>query len=114
MAADRDAASESGVDGTTAASRLVNEGAEAGVAPGDRQDARPGDTPKVGDVRSAATKPHFSVDFEDEQDGGWWRPLCNCGWEGGLFPGAEDACDALMQHAYEQGILDERKGHVPR
>ena len=63
------AASESGVDGTTAASRLVNEGAEAGVAPGDRQDARPGDTPKVGDVRSAAIAQ--ALDVAEAIEGAW-------------------------------------------
>jgi hypothetical protein len=32
-------------------------------------------------------------------DEGWWPALCFCGWDGGLFPSAEDAADALMQHA---------------
>lgn len=49
-----------------------------------------------------------------EDDDGWWKPACCCGKELGIFPTAEDAADALMQHAYEQGILDERSGRVPR
>lgn len=53
-------------------------------------------------------KQHFSVDlFED--DNGWFPVQCECGWRGGVFPTAEDACDALMQHAREQGYLEAKR-----
>lgn len=43
---------------------------------------------------------HFSTDFF-EDDGGWWPARCHCGWDGGMFPAAEDAADALMDHAQD-------------
>lgn len=48
---------------------------------------------------------HYSVDLT-ENDEGWYIGVCNCGWGGALYPSAEDACDALMDHAYEAGVLD--------
>lgn len=53
---------------------------------------------------------HFSKPgtLEETRDG-WVKPVCNCKKKLGVYPGVEDAADALMQHAYEQGILDERK-----
>jgi hypothetical protein len=47
---------------------------------------------------------HYSVDLF-ENDEGWFRGVCVCGWDGGMFPTAEDACDALMGHAYYEGAL---------
>lgn len=58
------------------------------------------------------TAPHISDEFEEKD--GWWEPTCACGATLGVFPDVETAADALMEHAYEQGILDERHGHVPR
>lgn len=49
---------------------------------------------------------HFSVDFAENAEG-WWVPRCMCEWEGGPCPTAEDACDALMDHAYESGVEKE-------
>lgn len=48
---------------------------------------------------------HYTESFEPDAEG-WWRARCVCGRELGVFPTDEDACDALMEHAYEQGILD--------
>lgn len=48
---------------------------------------------------------HYSIDFERD-DEGWWIGRCKCGWEGGWFPDAEDAADALMDHAYTEGVAD--------
>lgn len=45
---------------------------------------------------------HFSVDFERD-DEGWWPGRCHCGWNGGMYPDAEDAADALMDHAQDVG-----------
>lgn len=46
---------------------------------------------------------HYSDEFEPNGDG-WWNARCVCGWsQGGVFPTAEDACDALMDHAYNAG-----------
>jgi hypothetical protein len=45
---------------------------------------------------------HYSVDFYEEAS--WWEAKCNCGANLGVFPDAETACDALMQHAYEEGV----------
>lgn len=46
---------------------------------------------------------HYSVDLYPD-DEGWFHARCNCGWEApGVYPTAEDACDALMDHAYEAG-----------
>lgn len=53
--------------------------------------------------------PHYSAGFE-QNDEGWYEPECNCGWKFGPCPDAETAADALMQHAYEQGIIDQRAG----
>jgi hypothetical protein len=47
---------------------------------------------------------HYSADFY-ANDEGWWEAVCNCGANLGVFPDAETACDALMQHAYEEGRL---------
>jgi len=54
---------------------------------------------------------HYSVEFEQNAEG-WFEPKCSCGQQLGVFPDAETAADALMQHAYEQGVLDERKHRV--
>jgi hypothetical protein len=48
---------------------------------------------------------HYSVGFERD-DEGWWLGRCHCGWEGGMYPDAEDAADALMDHAYACGVAD--------
>jgi hypothetical protein len=48
---------------------------------------------------------HYSVEFE-QNDEGWWLGRCHCGADLGFFPDAEDACDALMDHAYEAGAAD--------
>lgn len=61
---------------------------------------------------AASREPHYTVEFAEHE--GWWRARCNCGADLGVYPDGEDAADALMQHAYEQGVLDERNGHVPR
>lgn len=49
--------------------------------------------------------PHFTVAFE-ESERGWWIPRCSCGAKGEAYPTAEDACDALMEHAYQCGYAD--------
>jgi len=51
---------------------------------------------------------HYSVDFAPD-DEGWYEGRCNCGATLGLFPTAEDTCDALMQHAREQGYLEAQR-----
>ncbi len=48
---------------------------------------------------------HVTIRLE-ENDEGWWEAICQCNWYGGLFPTAEDAADALMDHAYTEGIED--------
>ena len=48
---------------------------------------------------------HYSVALEETAEG-WFPGRCNCGWDGGDFPTAEDACDALMDHAYGEGAAD--------
>jgi hypothetical protein len=39
-------------------------------------------------------------------EGGWYRARCECGWNVAPFPGIEDAVDALMDHAYLEGMDD--------
>lgn len=51
---------------------------------------------------------HYSVDL-NENDEGWFIGVCNCGWGGAPYPSAEDACDALMDHAYEAGVADAKR-----
>ena len=46
---------------------------------------------------------HYSVEFERD-GGGWWPGRCQCGWDGGMYPDAEDAADALMDHAFAAGL----------
>ncbi len=46
---------------------------------------------------NAANVPHYSIGFWEFE--GWWPAECVCGWDGGVYPSAEDACDALMDHA---------------
>lgn len=48
---------------------------------------------------------HYSIALEQDAEG-WWPGDCKCGWRGGMYPSAEDACDALMDHAYAVGIED--------
>jgi hypothetical protein len=55
---------------------------------------------------------HYTLDFEENAEG-WWKPRCVCGYVPGAFPTGEDAADALMQHAYEQGILDATRASRP-
>lgn len=50
---------------------------------------------------------HYSVNFEPNERG-WIHAECQCGWVFGLCPNAEDAADALMEHAYEQAVLENR------
>ena len=45
---------------------------------------------------------HYSVALEPDEDQ-WYPGRCSCGYHAGMFPTAEDACDALMDHAYEAG-----------
>lgn len=52
-----------------------------------------------------AVSDHYSVDFVQDHQG-WWQGRCNCGLDLGVFPDPEDACDALMDHAYEAGTAD--------
>lgn len=47
---------------------------------------------------------HYSLDLEPD-DQGWFTAKCNCGWEAVGYPTAEDTCDALMQHAFEAGLV---------
>ena len=56
---------------------------------------------------------HWTLDFERD-DEGWWHGRCTCGWDGGEYPDAEDAADALMEHAYACGAVDatERAGRT--
>lgn len=49
-----------------------------------------------------AEQAHYTVDLEPDAEG-WFLARCDCGWLAGPFPAAEDAADALMDHAYEQG-----------
>lgn len=51
---------------------------------------------------------HMSTGLHEDDDG-FWRAACMCGTALGAFPSAEDACDALMQHAREQGFLEARQ-----
>lgn len=51
---------------------------------------------------SAIDCAHYSVEF-GESDDGWWIAVCSCGANLGVFPDAETTCDALMEHAYEEG-----------
>lgn len=51
---------------------------------------------------------HYTVDFEPD-DAEWWPAVCVCGKKLGVFPTAEDACDALMQHARVQGYLEAKR-----
>lgn len=55
---------------------------------------------------------HYASDFTADDDG-FWPGKCECGWNGGLFPGPEDAADALMDHAYEHGWKGCRRVHLP-
>ena len=48
---------------------------------------------------------HFTNDLTENAEG-WWPAVCECGWQGGMYPSPEDAADGLMQHAYEAGWLD--------
>lgn len=51
---------------------------------------------------------HYSVELCLNEEG-WWHGRCHCGLDLGMFPDAEDACDALMDHAYEVGAADVTK-----
>ena len=48
---------------------------------------------------------HYSVALEPDEDD-WYDGRCHCGKDLGKFPTAEDACDALMDHAYFEGVAD--------
>lgn len=58
-----------------------------------------------------AADAHYSVNFE-ENDEGWYVPECQCGWTWAPVPDAETAADALMEHAYVQGVRDHKKGRA--
>ena len=49
---------------------------------------------------------HCSDEWGYEYEGGFVKARCRCGWENGPYPDTEDACDALMDHAYEMGRGD--------
>lgn len=51
---------------------------------------------------------HVTVDLEPN-DEGWYPAVCQCGQSLGIFPAAEDAADALMDHAYKAGLRDGSK-----
>lgn len=49
---------------------------------------------------------HYSIELGTEDEQGWVLARCACGAALGVFPSDEDACDALMDHAYEAGRAD--------
>lgn len=53
---------------------------------------------------------HYVADGWDEPDNAGFVSLtCSCGYRCPPCPDTETAVDGLMQHAYEAGILTERK-----
>lgn len=48
---------------------------------------------------------HMSVSLEPNGDG-WYPLVCGCDQNLGVFPSAEDAADALADHAYAVGRQD--------
>lgn len=56
---------------------------------------------------------HYSENGFEEDESGFVAPKCACGWKCYPCPDIETACDALMQHAYEAGILTARRAAVP-
>jgi hypothetical protein len=52
---------------------------------------------------------HYTVDGLEQDKLGFFVPKCACGWKSPPAPDEETATDFLMQHAYEAGILTERK-----
>lgn len=56
-------------------------------------------------MSEATRATHYSVELEPDGEG-WYHVACNCGTELGVFPTAEDGCDALMEHAYRMGVAD--------
>jgi hypothetical protein len=55
---------------------------------------------------------HYTVDGLEQDERGFFVPKCACGWECFPCPDEDTATDALMQHAYEAGILTERKART--
>lgn len=50
---------------------------------------------------------HYSKELI-EDNMGFFTSVCACGWRCPPCPDEETRTDALMQHAYEAGILTER------
>ena len=48
---------------------------------------------------------HYCIALEPDNEQ-WWPARCNCGWDGGMFPSAEEACDSLMEHAYTEATRE--------
>ena len=55
---------------------------------------------------------HYTDTWE-ETDSGFWSAICSCGVDLGFFPDSEVAADALMDHAYQQGLNDSRRRAEP-
>lgn len=57
---------------------------------------------------------HYSVALVVPDDEGWFHARCNCGWDfGAVLPSAEDACDSLMDHAFEAGYRELQASVLP-
>jgi hypothetical protein len=62
-----------------------------------------------------AARATFVIDCADyageliEDNMGFLTAVCACGWRCPPVPDEETRTDALMQHAYEAGILTERQ-----
>lgn len=57
-------------------------------------------------LRADSGQIHYTKEGSMDAESGWYEPVCVCGAKFGVFPDAEVAADALMQHAYERGYID--------
>lgn len=49
------------------------------------------------------SSPHFTARFEEDDDG-FWRWVCNCGFMVDGMPDMETAIDIYGEHCYEEGL----------
>lgn len=50
---------------------------------------------------------HCSATTYHEDETGWFKAECGCGWSEAPFPDLDATIDALMQHARERALIDD-------
>lgn len=52
---------------------------------------------------------HVTATGIGQDEDGWYRAVCACGWESAPVPDIETCADTLMLHAFRKGLEEGRQ-----